>query len=89
MVLYNIKQKKNLIQLKKNLKKKADVENWEEMGYQANLDKANKPLTEPLNKFVEETQEAKKVLEANKNIPKILSLEDKPPPLLAIEGKVI
>ena len=48
MVVYNIKQRKDLIQLKKNLKKKADVENLEEMGYQANLEKASKPLTEPL-----------------------------------------
>ena len=82
MILYNIKQKEDLIQLKKNLKKKAEVENLEEMGYQVNLEKAYKPLTEPLNKFVEETQETKKVLEAIKNIPKILPLDDKPPPLL-------
>ena len=73
-----------MIHLKKNLKKKAEVVNLEEMGYQANLEKAYKPLTEPLNKFVEETQETKKkVLEAIKNIPKKLPLEDKPPPLLS------
>ena len=44
-----IKQKKDSIQLKKNLKKKAEVENLEEIGYQANLEKAYKILTEPLN----------------------------------------
>ena len=32
MVLYGIKQNKDLIQLKANLKKKAEVENLEEMG---------------------------------------------------------
>ena len=66
MVLHNIKDKKDLIQLKKNLKKKAEVENIEEIGYQANLEKTYKPLTEPLNKFVEETKETKKVLDAIK-----------------------
>ena len=40
MVLYNIKQKKDLIQLKKILKINAEVENLEEKGYQANLEKA-------------------------------------------------
>ena len=59
------------------------------MEYQANLEKAYKPLTEPLNKFFEETQETKKVFEAIINIPKILPLEDKPPQPLAIEGKLI
>ena len=65
MILYNIKQKKNSIKSKKNVKKKAEVENLEEMGYQANLDKGYKPLTEPLNKFVEETHEVKKGLVSN------------------------
>ena len=57
IVLFNIKQKKDFIKLKKNLKKKTEVENLEGMGYQANFEKAYKPLIEPLNKFVEETQE--------------------------------
>ena len=54
MPLYDIKQKKDLIRLKKNLKKKAEVENLDDINYQTNLEKIYKPLTEPLNKFVEE-----------------------------------
>ena len=69
--------------MKKKLKKKAEVENLEEIGYQANLEIAYNPLTESLNKFVKRTKETKKVLEAIENIPKKLTLEDKLP-LLAI-----
>ena len=49
MPLYDIKQKKDLIRLKKNLKKKAEVENLDDINYQTNLEKIYKPLTEPLN----------------------------------------
>ena len=53
------------------------------------MNKAYKPLTEPLNTFVEETKvDRKKVLEENRNIPKKLTLEDKPP-LLAIDKNLI
>ena len=53
------------------------------------MKKAYKPLTEPLNTFVEETKVDRiKVLEENKNIPKKLTLEDRPP-LLAIDKNLI
>ena len=74
--------------MKKNLKKKDKVKNLEEIRYQDNLEKAYKPLTEPLNKFCLRNERNKKVLEAIENIPKKLTLENKPP-LLAIDKILI
>ena len=85
MPLYDIKQKKDLIRLKKNLKKKAEVENLDDINYQTNLEKIYKPLTEPLNKFVEEAHQTKKVMGDIQNTQKNLALEYKKTPLLAID----
>ena len=87
MPFINIKQKKDLINLKKTLVKKAKEENLENIVYDTNLEKVYKPIIEPLEKIAKETKETKNSIEGIRNIPAILPPE-KQSNLLALESKL-
>ena len=77
MPYINIKQKKDLINVKKTLAKKTKEEKLENIAFDSNLEKTYKPLIKPLEKIVKETSETKKSIEGIKNLSAILPSEEK------------
>lgn len=85
MILIDIKQKSDLIKLKKTLIKNAKEEKLENIIHDVNLEKAYKPIIEPLKKIAEEAKQTKESIEGIKTRQAILPPEKAP--ILAIEDK--
>lgn len=89
MVFYDIKSKKDLVNLKKKIQKRNRDEKIDDSNIYHEVDKFYKPLTEPLKAIAESSKASQSSLESNKhtdnNHSNIPALEYQPKNILAIE----
>lgn len=86
MAFYDIKSKKDLVNLKKKIQKRNRDEKIDDSNIYQEVDKFYKPLTEPLKAIAESSKASQSSLESNTdNHPNISALENQSKNILAIE----